>query len=65
MKKASDLKVALQFALRGLLAYKKHVHQLNDILPHNSDGKTQSLCCLVPIVKIKFIAVMEFVACFV
>ena len=65
VKKESALKVALQFAIRGLVAYKKKsVYQLNDILSHNPDRKTQSLCCLVPIVKTKFIAVMGFVACF-
>ena len=26
----------------------KRLYQLNDILSHNPDGKTQSLCCLMP-----------------
>ena len=52
-------------AIRGLVAYKKNVYQLNDVLSHNPDGKTQLLGCLVPIVKTKFITVMRFVACFV
>ena len=32
VKKGSALKVAQQFAIRGLVAYKKSVYQLNDIL---------------------------------
>ena len=65
VKKGSALKVSQQFAIRGLVAYKKSVYQLNYILSHNPDGKTQLQRCLVPTVKTKFIAVLGFAACFV
>ena len=49
----------------GWLLIKESLYQLDDVRCHNTDGKTQSLCCLVLIMRTKFIAVMRYVLCFV